>query len=116
MASSARLQCVFVADTTNDVIHIVDKVDITNSWPVNDIPSSLSVNAVDNVIVTCKQVKKIKELTTDGKLVRVVKLANELFNPRHTIQLTNDQFLVTHGEADDQRHRVSVVNLIRPVF
>jgi hypothetical protein len=110
MTSSERLRCVYVADRSKNVIHRVSDDDSLTQWPVNDKPESLSVNAADNVLVTCQSVMKIKEFTTDGKLIRIMKLQNDFTNPWHAIQLTNDRLLISHGSGTDSLNRVCVVN------
>jgi len=38
-------------------------------WPVNDVPAGLSVNeSTHNLLVTCDEVRTIKEFSADGKV------------------------------------------------
>jgi DNA-binding beta-propeller fold protein YncE len=79
---------------------------VTNStWQVGSYPIGVSVNNAGNVLVTCNSDHKLQEYTTRGILIREINLQQAgITNPWHSIQLTNDQFLVTH------HHRVCVVN------
>jgi len=62
------------------------------------------------VIVTCADVCKIKEFSSDGDLLRELTLPDDLINPHHAIQTHNGQFIVCHGYHNDPRHRVCVVS------
>jgi len=90
-------------------IYKIHKLGDAAYWPVGDEPSGLSVNKEHNVLVTCSVVRKIKEFTTGGRLVRQLTLPDNVTNPLHAIQLINDQFVVCHGGPGDQVHRVCVV-------
>ena len=63
-----------------------------------------------NVIVTCDEVRKLKEYTTHGDLVREILLQEDLVHPRHAVQLTSGQFVVSHGGPSDLLHRVCLVD------
>ena len=79
-------------------------------WPVNDRPWRLSVNAVHNLLVTCRVASKIKEYTTDGHIVRTVCLPGDVIHPWHTVQLRSGQFIVCHGYPGDAVHRVCMIS------
>jgi len=79
-------------------------------WSINDKPSGLSVNAAHNVIVTCPFVRKIKEFTSHGDLLRELTLPDDVSHPLHTIQSHSGQFIVCHGYGDDPLHRVCVIS------
>ena len=110
MTSCNRHQCIYISDSKNKVVHRVENKNIITQWPVDDEPNGLSVNSVHNVLVTCDLVGKIKEFTTDGKLVREIQLHADIVNPSHTFELITDQFVVCHGDNDDPVHRVCIVN------
>ena len=40
------------------------------------------------MLVTCIIAGKIREFTTDGKLVRVIRLQSDVVHPLHTVELT----------------------------
>jgi len=79
-------------------------------WCVKDQPVGLSVNAAHNVLVTCDEVRKIKEFSSRGVLVRELIFPDGIINAWHTIQLTNDQLIVCHGDPGDAVHRVCKVS------
>jgi hypothetical protein len=110
MTSCNRHQCIYISDWKNKVVHRVENKNVISKWPVNDEPNGLSVNSVHNVLVTCWKVGKIKEFTTDGKLIREIQLQADIVHPLHTVELITDQFVVCHGQGDDPVHRVCIVN------
>jgi len=63
-----------------------------------------------NVLVTCYVVRRIKEFSPRGDLLRDVTLPNDVINLSHAIQLTNGQFIVCHGRPDDRVRRVCTVS------
>ena len=68
------------------------------------------MNAEHHLIVTCRIVRKIKEFSPRGDLLRDVTLPDDVINPRHAIQLTSGQFVVCHGVRDDPIHRVCKIS------
>ena len=59
--------------------------------------------------MTCREVRKIKEFSTDGKLLRQIQLPHDVMSPNHTVQLSNGQFIVCHGSRGDPVHRVCLI-------
>ena len=83
----------------------------TTKWPLNDRPSGLSVTPDgSNVLVTCYEVRKLKEYTRHGDLVKEILLQEDMIHPLHAVQLTSGQFLVCHGWPSDPLHRVFLVD------
>lgn len=110
MASCKRFECVYIGDITNCVVHKVEKNTRITRWPVTDTPKGISVTRACSVLVTCSMAPTIKEFTTDGQLLREIRLQSDITNPRHAVELTADQFVVSHGGDDDSQHRVCLVN------
>ena len=79
---------------------------------INDKPSGLSVNAAHNVIVTCPFVRKIKEFTSHGDLLRELTLPDDVCHPLHTIQSRSGQFIVCHANTrrNNRIHRVCMIS------
>jgi len=103
----AHHSCLYISDITNKSIRRVGlpHSDDVTQWPVNDKPFSLSVTYTHSVLVTCDEVHKIKEFSTDGKLLRETKLPHRVVSPWHTVQLSSGQFIVCHGDSP-QKSRV----------
>jgi sugar lactone lactonase YvrE len=109
MASCEYNNCLYIPDYINNCVHRVETQGSVTQWPVNDKPSRLSITAAHNVLVTCRVARKLKEFTTNGKLVREISLQPDMVNPFHALKLTTDQFLVSHGDLPDPVHRVCLV-------
>ena len=114
MTSCEHYHCVYIADHNVMCIHRLDvglRGAITQ-WSVNDKPSGLSVNKVHNVLVACRVVRKIKEFSSHGVLLREMTLPDDVSStPCHAIQLTTGQFVVCHGSRTrgDAVHRVCLL-------
>ena len=110
MAVCPYYQCLYVAGVDDSWIYKVALPDdsVTN-WPVNDTTGYLSVTDTHSVLVTCPKVRKIKEFTTDGKLLRQILLSRDVATPWHTIQLSSGEFVVCHGDPGDPVHRVCLI-------
>jgi len=78
-------------------------------WPVHDAPFGLSLTVTHGVLVTCNEVRKIKEFSTDGQLLREVTLPEEVCSPWQSIQLSSGEFIVCHGDRGDPLHRVCLI-------
>ena len=62
------------------------------------------------MLVTCYAVRKIKEFSSHGDLLRELTLPDDVISPWHAIQTRSGQFIVCHGESDDSVHRVCMVS------
>lgn len=98
-------KCLYVSNYGNYWLH---RVDLSNNsatyWGVGTTPAGLFVNSVNNVLVTCNGENSVREYTTQGTMVRQITFQSDISSPWHVVQLSNDQFAVTHS------HRVSIVN------
>jgi len=110
MTSCKHLLCLYISDPRVECIHKLDLHGNAEQWPVSDKPAGLSVNANHNLIVTCLEVRKIKELGPRGELLRDVILPDDVTSPRHAIQLTSGQFIVCHGVRNDRVNRVCKIS------
>jgi len=90
MTSCEHFLCLYIADHFVKCIHRLDLQGKATVWPVNDRPTGLSVNTDHNLIVTCNKVRKIKEFSPRGDLLR--------------------QFIVCHGGPNDPIHRVCKIS------
>jgi len=84
--------------------------DTITRWPVNNKLNGLSLSHTHGVLVTCRDVRKIKEFNTDGQLLREVVLPDDVISPFHSVQLPSGEFIVCHGDLDDPVHRVCLVS------
>ena len=88
MTSCEHFLCLYISDHIAECIHRLglDLQGNTTQWPVFDTPWHLSVNAAHNVLVTCPDVRKIKEFSPRGDLLRDVTLPDDVIHPWHAIQ------------------------------
>lgn len=112
MTSCERYQCIYITDNLNNVVHRVNQLEGSQvaQWSVRDVPRGISVNSACNVLVAFCDVGKIKEYTTNGQLVREIRLPSDVVHPWHAVELVPDQFVVCHGRVNDPLHRVCIVN------
>ena len=110
VTSCKHYRCVYIANPVVMCVHRLDEQGAAVQWPVNDSPRGLSVNAAHNVLVTCREVPKIKEFSSHGDLLRELTLPTDVINPRHVVQLTTGQFIVCHGRQIDSVHRVCMLS------
>jgi len=109
LTSCEHYCCIYISDPYAECIHRLDAQGAA-TWPVNDNPFGLSVNAEHNLLVTCPFARNIKEFTTDGHIVRTVCLPGDVVNPWHTVQTRSGQFIVCHGKGGDAVHRVCMIS------
>jgi len=110
ITSCKHFLCLYICDHDAESVHRLDLQDNATQWPVNDEPWGLSVNADHNLIVTCNEMRKIKEFNTRGDLLRDVTLPDDVINPWHAIQLASGQFIACHGVPGDPVHRVCKIS------
>jgi len=99
MTSCKHFLCLYISDPIVECVHRLDLQGNATQWPVNDVPYGLSVNAVHNLIITCFEVRKIKEFSPRGDLLRDVTLPDDVIDPWHAIQLASGQFIVCHSSS-----------------
>jgi len=111
MTSCVRYKCLYMSDFDNSCIH---RYDLSSSdiiqWKVPGSPCGLSVTPSCNLLVTCREPRKLVELSADsGQCVREITLQSDIMCPRHYVQLTTGQYVVCHGFCDEGLHRVCLV-------
>jgi len=110
MTLCEHYRCVYIGDDGVECIHRLDLQGAVTRWAVNDRPWGLSVNAAHNVLVTCRDVRKIKEFSSHGDLLRELTLPDDVINPWHAIQTRNGEFIVCHGDSGGAVHRVCKIS------
>jgi len=108
MTSCEHNRCVYIGDDSGLCVHRPDVQGAVTRWYVSDSPLGLSVNAAHNVLVTCPWVRKIKEFSSHGDLLRELTLPDDVIRPMHAIQTRSGQFIVCHGV--DPVHRVCMIS------
>ena len=104
--------CAYVSDHAFNCVHRVPLSGATvTHWPINDKPARLSLTYTHShsVLVTCWKVRKIKEFSTDGQLLHVLTLPQDVVSPWHAIRLSSGEFIVCHGAPNNRLHRVCLI-------
>ena len=110
MTSCKHYLCVYIGDDNEKCVHRLDAQGAVTRWTANDKPAGLSVNAANNVLVTCSFGHKIKEYSSHGELLRELALPDDVLNPLQAIETRSGQFIVCHGLNDDPVHRVCMMS------
>ena len=97
--------CLYVSDWDNSAIHRAELAgsNAVMKWSVAKSPAGLSVNRAHNVVVVCdggntskhRHVNKLQEYTIHGSLVREICLQAGVMSPRHAVQLSNGDYVVS---------------------
>jgi len=105
MIACGHNRCIYVSGSSH-MHRVALPGDEITEWPTDDESRFLSLTVTHNVLVTCPEVRKIKEFTTDGQLIREVVLPEDVCSPVHTVQLSSGELVVSHGDVNDPLHRV----------
>ena len=109
MASCDNYRCMYISDTNGECVHRIDvQARLFTRWLVQDQPWGLSVTGAHNILVTCRSVRKIKEFSSHGDLLRALTLPGDVVNPWHAVLGRDDDFLLCHGRRGDAVHRMCV--------
>ena len=110
MTSCEHYHCVYISDYIVKCVHRLDIQGAFTRWVLSESPWGISVNTSYNVLATCPDVRKIKEFSSHGQLLREITLHDDVVNPQHAIQTRSGQFIVCHGSHDDPVHRVCMMS------
>jgi DNA-binding beta-propeller fold protein YncE len=112
ITSCQHNRCLYISDYYGVCIHRLDLKGRPTKWSVKDTPTGLSVSTDDHyLLVTCLNVRKLKEFTTFGKQLREINLQPDMASPCHAVQLsTPSRFVVCHGTWGTFLHRVCIVD------
>jgi hypothetical protein len=106
LTSCVTNNCLYVSDWDKDIVHKVELAtgNKVSNWRVGDGPMGLSVNSACNLLVTCSAADKIQEYTSNGSLVREIRLQSSVANlfPHHAIQLTGGHLAVSYWNYKDK--------------
>ena len=111
ISSSSQHNCLYISD---DSLKVVYRYNLSNKvithWSVGGECYGLSETSTYSVLVTLEDTKQIKEYTTDGSLIREISLDSSMQCPWHSVQLSSDRLVVSHGWSDSL-HRVCIVDM-----
>ena len=113
LASCEQNSCVYSCNYHGDSVFKIDVNGKVTNWNTKKTTYSLSVTAKSNVLVTSRRTSKLIEFTADGRFLREIYLHPVMGYPYHSVQLSNDQFLVCCGQllvTGESDRRVYVIN------
>jgi hypothetical protein len=117
IASSKEANCLYIVDrlseeTESRVVRIEHTGEVIRFWSTGGRLGRLSTYG-SNVILCLQDRQLINEYSPEGQLIVTVRLspAAKLNNPLHAIKVTSTHFVVSHGDFNDELHRVCVVDL-----
>jgi len=94
---SSRDDCLYISDVELKVVHRYNlSNNVVTKWSVSGTCLGLSLTYTGNVLVTQRHTNQIREYTPDGRFIREIRLDSSIEGPRHSIQLFNGQFVVSH--------------------
>jgi len=97
LAACPNNNCLYASDYWQDSVHRVELSgsNAVKKWSVASRPVGLSVNSEHNLIVACCESNILQEYTTYGSLVREICLQAGVTEPRHAIQLSTGDYVVS---------------------
>jgi len=107
--------CLYISDYDQRFIYRYNlSNNVITRWSVGGRCYGLSLtkdnSAIrDNLLVTLFDTKQIKEYTPEGRLVREISFESGIVEPWHSIKLSSNMFVVSHGFYDPIQ-QVSEVN------
>ena len=112
MAASPRYNCLYVSDIVLNAVHLYNlSNNVITRWSVVGRCYGLSLTSTHNVLVTLLHTRRVQEYSPDGRRqIRAINLDGSIEYPLHTVQLSSDQLLVSHG-LGGTLNRVCLVNM-----
>jgi len=102
--------CLYASSCNNSNMHRIDlsRGNAVTKWSVARCPLGLTVNSEHNLLVVSQGERKLQIFTTHGTLLQDIQLQVDIECPRHAVQLSTGQFLVSHSGS---LHRVCLVGV-----
>lgn len=121
--SSPKKGCLYIVNVKRneeedtEIIEIDREGYFKKKWPTDCIACHLSVTNESNVIVTSLYKSKIKEYSSDGKLIREIELPSSvgIVNPWVTLKRGKNKYIIAHGNRGDSQHRVYLIDLKKDI-
>jgi len=105
----AEYNSLYVCDTGQMALYRFNlSDDVVTRWPIDGKCIGMSKTSSGNLLATVWEPYRILEYSPDGILIREISLDRTIYNPHHSIQLPEKQFVVSHGGRI--QNRVCLVN------
>jgi len=107
--------CLYVGDVDlQRKLYFIHRYDhesssVIKKWSLAGRSDGLSVTKKYNVLATLFTQRTIEEYTSNGNCIRIINLDINMDYPCHCFELSNDQFVVSHG-CKDTLQRVCIVD------
>jgi len=98
-----------LADIVASAQHNSLYISAISKWNVGEKLYGLSLTKDDNVLVSLFYDKQLQEYTPEGSLVEKIILDNSIEGLWHSVKLSNDSFILCHGN-DLPTHQVCIVD------
>jgi len=110
LVASPYNNCLYASDYDNNSVHRAELSgrNAVMKWSVARQPLGLSVNSEHNLLVVSGGGRKLQIFTTRGTLLQNIQLQADIESPRHAVQLSTGQFLISHYGS---LHRVCLVGV-----
>lgn len=89
--------CIFKISTNGKIL---------DQWKMTDKPFRISVDERGCVTVTFREALCLRVYAADGSCLTKVGLPSDVKSPRNAFRITDDKFVVCHGELGERFHRV----------
>lgn len=101
LAFCTGLKCLYLSDHNGKCVHRLPfrLPSAISKWSTRENPYGVSVSQNNNVLVTCRQLRKLQEYTGVGDFLREIEL--KITSPWRSVQLSDERFLVVHGYHGD---------------
>lgn len=115
IVSCSRNKCLYIFDCkdqckSNEIFRIEPNGEVIKKWSTgDDWGESMSVTREGNIILALYKISRLLIYSPDGKCEKI-DLPSEICNPLHAMQLTNGDFLVSHGFHRGDQHRVCLID------
>ena len=99
VVASPQYNCLYVSDPGLRAVHLYNlSNNVITQWYVGGWCYGLSLTSTYNVLVTLYDTRRVKEYLPDGsKRIREIILDGSIEYPYHTVQLSRDRLVVSHG-------------------
>jgi len=114
IVASPRYNCLYISDVNQNVIYRYNlSNNIITSWSVGEACFGLSLTSADNVLVSLYDTvdtTQIIQYTPYGGLIAKINLDSSIEYLYHSVQLSSDRFVVSHGTYSILLNRVCIVD------
>ena len=109
IVASPQHNYLYISDIDQKAIHLYDLTkDIITKILKIGVSHGLSLTSLNNVLVTVNS-KTVKSLTANGSFNGEIKLNSSIESPQHSVQLSSNKIVVSHGFDNEALHRVCIV-------